>query len=48
MEKQIRLVQSQDMIEGVEPIVYTNKNVSMSASGKVIEIIIKKVYMIPR
>lgn len=48
MEKQKRLIERFDSIEGIEPIVSTNKNVSMSAGAKVIEIVIKKTYVIPR
>lgn len=47
MEKQVRIFDNEDSIEGIKPIIYTNKNVSMSAGAKVIEIIIKKTYFIP-
>lgn len=47
MEKQIRLVERNDLIDGVEPIIKIVKNISMSAGAKIIEITIQKVYVIP-
>lgn len=47
MERQVRLIEDEESIEGIKPVVHVVRNVSMSAAAKVVEIIIKKTYMIP-